>query len=104
MFIYCYFNLCSKPHLPNPEEDKTNSEAMETKVVNEKVQKALGNCNRKCKSTNNCFYDPTMRAKIGLFVAENGNKRAVKKFSGEIKRPLSESTVRGFKRPYYIFF
>ena len=101
MSLYRYFTPCSKPYLPNPEEEKTNSEASETKVVNAEVHKTLGSCNRKRKSTNNCFYDPTMRAKIGRFAAENGNKRAVEKFSCELKRPLSESTVRGFKKAYY---
>ena len=100
MSLYRYFTPCCKPYLPNPEEEKTNSEASETKVVNEEVQKTLGSCNRKRKSTNNCFYDRTMRAEIGQFAAENGNKRAVEKFSHEPKRPLSESTVRGFKKAY----
>ena len=105
MSLYRYFTPCSKLYLPNlkeektnSEEEKTNSEASETKVV---VQKTLGSCNRKRKSTNNCFYVPTMRAKIGRFAAENGNKRVVEKFSRELKRPLSESTVCGFKKAYY---
>ena len=42
-----------------------------------------------------------MRAKMDRFAAENGNKRAVEKFSRELKRPLSQNTVRGFKKAYY---
>lgn len=57
MSLYRYFTPCSKRYLPNLEEEKTISEASETKVINEEVQTTLGSCNRKHKSTNNCFYD-----------------------------------------------
>ena len=47
------------------------------------------------------FYSPDLRAKIGKFVAESGNKAAVERFSREFGKPLSESTVRGLKKRYY---
>ena len=100
--LYRYFSPSSKPYLPSPEKEKATSTAKETKVVNQEVKKTLGasSCRqRKCKS--NFYYDPKTRAKIGQFAAENGNKRAVERFSRELQRPLSESTVRGFKKAYY---
>ena len=47
------------------------------------------------------FLSPELRAKIGKFAAESGNKADVEKFSREVGKPLSESTVRGFKKGYY---
>ena len=44
-------------------------------------------------------YSDEDRASIGKYVAEHGNKRARKKFSGEYP-DLSESTVRNFKKRY----
>ena len=41
-----------------------------------------------------------MRRLAGLLL-QNGNKHAVEKFSGELERPISESTVCGFKKAYY---
>ena len=93
--LYRYFSPSSKPYLPSPEEEKAASMAKETKVVNQEVEKTLSasGCRRR--------YDPEIRTKIGRFAADNGNKRAVERFSRELQRPLSESTVRGFKKAYY---
>ena len=100
--LYRYFSPSSKPYRPNPEEEKTTSKAKETKVVNQEVEKTLSasGC-RQRKRKSNFYYDPETRANIGRFAAENGNKRAVERFSRELQRPLSESTVRGFKKAYY---
>ena len=48
------------------------------------------------------YYDPELRTKIGKYAAMSGNKAAVTKFSKEIGRPVSESTVRGMKEAYYL--
>ena len=100
--LYRYFPPNSKPYLPIPEKAKATSMAKETKVVNQEVKKTLSasGC-RQRKRKSNFYYDPETRAKIGRFAAENGNKRAVERFSRELQRPLSESTVRGFKKAYY---
>lgn len=45
-------------------------------------------------------YSPKQRFDIGKYAAENGNSRAVAKFSPLFEKKLSESTVRGFKTHY----
>ena len=42
-----------------------------------------------------------MRAKIGKYAAENGNEKARKHFSKDFPN-LKESTIRNFKKKYYI--
>ena len=46
-------------------------------------------------------YTLADRYKIGKHAAEYGNMSAVRKFSAEMNRKLSERTVRGFKKNYY---
>ena len=45
------------------------------------------------------FYTPELRAKIGKFAAEY--EAAVKMFSKELGKPVSEGTVRAIKKKYY---
>lgn len=45
-------------------------------------------------------YTPKQRFEIGKYAAENGNARAVAKFSPQFSKKLNESTVRGFKQQY----
>ena len=50
--------------------------------------------NRKRRSTYN-VYSPELRAKIGEFADECGNHAAVKKFSMELGKPVSDSRLEG---------
>ena len=45
-------------------------------------------------------YDDQLRAKIGRYAAENGNKATVEKFSAELAHAIPESTVRNMKKSY----
>jgi len=45
-------------------------------------------------------YSPKLRCEIGKYVTENGNARAVAKYSPLFEKKLSESTDRGFKSHY----
>ena len=63
------------------------------------IEQLIKNRKRPCS---HYYYDPELRAKIGKFAATSGNKAAVEKFSKELGRPVSESTVRGMKKAYYI--
>ena len=47
-------------------------------------------------------HDPELRTRIGRFAASSGNKAAVNKYSKEVGRPASESTVLGMKKTYYL--
>ncbi len=42
-------------------------------------------------------YSDEIRARIGRYAAENGNKKAVTKFSGELGSAIPESSVRNMK-------
>ena len=53
---------------------------------------------RQHRSYNN--YDPELRAKIGKYAATSGNAAALKKFSEQLGKPISESTVGGFKKAH----
>ena len=61
--------------------------------VNKKVLKQLG----KKRPSSHHHYDAALCTKIVKFAASSGNKVAVAKFSKELGRPVSESTVRGMK-------
>ena len=50
--------------------------------------------NRKRHSIYN-VYSPELRAKFGKFAAECGNHAAVKKFSMELGKPVSDSRLEG---------
>ncbi len=65
-------------------------------AANQCVERELG---RKRRGVYN-HYDPELRAKIGKHAATFGNIAAVKKFSEQLGKPISESTVRGFKKAY----
>ena len=98
--LYCFFKPTSKPFLPDPELETVPEKADEVRHVNRSVERALDSVSRKRGSYQR--YDPETRAKIGRYAAENGNKAAVDKFSTELSRPVSESSVRGMKKAYYI--
>lgn len=45
-------------------------------------------------------YDAGLRAKMGRYAAENGNKAAANYYAANLGRPVPESTVRGMKASY----
>jgi hypothetical protein len=47
-------------------------------------------------------YTPEQKAVIGRFAAENGNAKAVQKYTAELGVSVKESTVRQFKKRYYL--
>ena len=73
-------------------------------AINREVEKVSEAQDKPCKrrSTTHFHYHAEIRAKIGKYAAENGNKNTTEKFSGELLKPVNESTVRGFKKAYYL--
>lgn len=47
-------------------------------------------------------YTPEQKAIIGRYAAEHGNSKAVKKYTTELGVSVKESTVRQFKKAYYL--
>ena len=82
----------TKPYVPDSSKEKLQKDALEVEAANQCVEKELGR-------TYN-YYDPELRAKIGKYAATSGNKAAVNKFSKELGKPISESTVHGFKKAH----
>ena len=104
MSLFRYFSPVCKPYLPNPEEEGTSSEASEVQTINREVERRLetqGKQRSNKRKITNFHYDVEILAKIGRYAAENGNKNAMERFSRDLQSPLSESTVRGFKKAYY---
>ena len=48
------------------------------------------------------IYTPEQKAIIGRYAAENGNSKAVQKYTLELGVSVKESTVRQFKKAYYL--
>ena len=72
------------------------NKAAEVREANKKVLVELG------KKRPSSHHDPELRTRIGRFAASSGNKADVDKYSKEVGRPASESTVRGMKKTYYL--
>ena len=47
-------------------------------------------------------YKPEQKAMIGRYAAEHGNSKAVQKYTTELGVSVKESTVRQFKKAYYL--
>ena len=97
--LYRWFSVEKPGYLPDPDAEKTEDKAAEVREVNKAVLVELGKKRNRPSSYN--YYDPELRAKIGKFAATSGNKAAMEKYSKELGRPVSESTVRGMKKAYY---
>lgn len=89
------------PILPDPAKESTAEKQAEVTTINKEVAKAVVAEVKTRKRKSYAHYDDELKARIGRFAAENGNKAAVDKFSRELDRPLMESSVRNFKKKYY---
>ena len=47
-------------------------------------------------------YKPEQKAMIGRYAAEHGNSKAVQKYTTELGVSVKESTVRQFKKAYFL--
>ena len=100
--------LKTKSSLPTPED--TGLGETTTKEANTAVQRVLteqsqhtGGPQTQCGTRKMKLYtsfSEEQRAVIGRYAAELSNTAAVKKFKGEFKHGLGESTVRLFKKKY----
>ena len=95
MSILRYFkrDTPSHPLLPKP---RSSAEESANAAVLATMEGAL---QRKRRGVYN-YYEPDLRAKIGRYAAENGNKAAVSHFTVKLGRMIPESTVRGMKSIY----
>ncbi len=96
MSLYSYFKkTTNQPLLPRPRSQI--QEAANKSVA--RVLSATTGAKKKRKCTYQTYSDE-IRARIGRYAAENGNKKAVTKFSGELGSAIPESSVRNMKNAY----
>lgn len=88
------------PLLPNPDLETSAEKREETAAANKTVAEAVAREANSRKRKPYHHNDDELKAKKGRYAAENGNKRAVEKFSKELEHNISDSTVRQFKKAY----
>ena len=96
MSILHYFKKTDEPSHPLLPKPRSRAEESANIAVVASMEAAL---QRKRRGSYN-YYDPDLRAKIGRYAAENGNKAAVSRFSTELGQVIPESNVRGMKSNY----
>ena len=84
----------NKPYLPDLDREESQNKATEAQEANEKILVELG----KKRPSSHYHYGHESRAKIRRFATSSGNKAAVDKYSKELGRPPSESTVCGLMK------
>lgn len=85
--------------LPDARNAKSFVESKEIISANTEVSTALKE-KRGVKRGQYAVYDEVLRSKIGRYATMNGNSAAVKHFTSELGRPVSESTIRSIKKQY----
>jgi len=85
-------DLSGKNHKPGEPRETTS--AKETEDTQEKVVA------KKYERGRYVQYSAEMRANIGKFAAQHGNVAAVRHFSEELGRTISESTIRTMRDKY----
>ena len=81
MSLYRWCSSSSnKPFLPDPAQEKTSEKELEVTNANTRVLEAMES-QQTSQRYLYTYYPPELRAKIGKFAAESGNKAAVEKFS-----------------------
>lgn len=95
MSLYRWFSSSSsKPFLPDLGQEPTKEKELEVANANARVLEAMQSQQRgKHPRGTYVYYPPELHAKIGKFAAESGQKAAVTKFSKDLGKPVSESTV-----------
>ncbi|XP_052813032.1 uncharacterized protein LOC128240432 [Mya arenaria] len=85
----------SLPGLPNPSEATTEQEAVTTQEANNAVEKVQGRRKKEYSS-----YDEETRAKIARNAVDNGVAKAARRFTSDLNRKVSETTVRSMRDRY----
>ena len=95
MSLYHWFSSSSnKPFLPDPAQEQTKEKELEVANANRRVLETMeSQGQRKRPRGTYTYYSPELCAKIEKLAAESGNKAAIEKFSKDLGKPVSESTV-----------
>ena len=72
----------------------------ESARANHEVSGALSNSTSRKRGLQYSNYPPEIRAKIGKYACAHGTQPAVRKFTKDLGKLLSESTVRSMKKRY----
>ena len=90
------------PGLPDPSLCSTQRDALITQTANDGVDTttAATTPTRKRKRGDYNFYDDETRAKIARYSVENGVARAARKFSSDLGKKVSETSVHSMRDTY----
>ena len=90
------------PGLPNPNDAPDSRTALLTEAANDAVETVVRSDpgSRKRKRGEYTSYDEDIRAKIARYSIDNGVAKTSRKFSADMGRKVSESTVRSMRDQY----
>ena len=88
----------NNPYLPDLDREEWQNKAAEARETNEKILVELGNK----RPSSHYHYGHEPHVKIRRFATSSGNKTVVDKYSKELGRLPSESTVCSLKKVYYL--
>ena len=97
MSLLHYFKTKDKPSPSHPLLPKPRSSVEAS--ANAAVISSMDMTRKKRRGLYS-HYDAGLRAKMGRYAAENGNKAAANFYSAKLGRPVPESTIRGMKASY----
>ncbi|XP_006819533.1 uncharacterized protein LOC102800823, partial [Saccoglossus kowalevskii] len=85
--------------LPDPRAEVSLVKAKAIEAANTAVEQSVS-VSRKRKRGDYNFYSDEVRAKIGRSALENGVMKTVRKFSKDLGKNVSESSVRSMRDSY----
>ncbi|XP_063400328.1 uncharacterized protein LOC134684939 [Mytilus trossulus] len=88
------------PGLPDPAECISTQDALIVQTANDAVDTVVSAPSRKRKRGDYINYDEETRAKIARYAVDNGVARASRKFTSDLGRKVSETTIRSMRDTY----
>ncbi|CAC5368608.1 unnamed protein product [Mytilus coruscus] len=88
------------PGLPDPADCNSTQDALIVQTANDAVDTVVSAPSRKRKRGDYNNYDDETRAKIARYAVDNGVARASRKFTSDLGRKVSETTIRSMRDTY----
>ncbi|CAG2214783.1 unnamed protein product [Mytilus edulis] len=88
------------PGLPDPADCISTQDALIVQTANDAVDTVVSAPSRKRKRGDYINYDEETRAKIARYAVDNGVARASRKFTSDLGRKVSETTIRSMRDTY----
>ncbi|CAC5423080.1 unnamed protein product [Mytilus coruscus] len=88
------------PGLPDPADCNSTHDVLIVQTANDAVDTVVSAPSRKRKRGDYNNYDDETRAKIARYAVDNGVARASRKFTSDLGRKVSETTIRSMRDTY----